>query len=259
MQKTKAALWEFLQGLGKTFMLPVALLAGIGIAEGLLPLLRGAVTQVDTGGAAASAGQGYGGQQGPPHIGWRLAALRRRRDVWVPVVMLGALVGYATVGALTTDPRLAADAVVLQSLSRDELAAMRWVAAETVPRSRFLLVTGAGWPWDKTSEWFPALTGRMSVATVQGSEWLPNHGYDHQVRLHAWAQGCSVQAAACTERWMLETGTPFTHVYVPKLRRGQCCGSLLGSLLQDPRYQLVYDGPGAMILARVPEPLRAGQ
>ena len=57
---------------------------------------------------------------------------------------------------------------------------------------------------------------------------------------------------------MLETGTPFTHVYVPKLRRGQCCGSLLGSLQQDPRYRLVYDGPGAMIVARVTEPPLAG-
>ncbi len=35
MQKTKAALWEFLQGLGKTFMLPVALLAFCGIMLGV--------------------------------------------------------------------------------------------------------------------------------------------------------------------------------------------------------------------------------
>ncbi|MGW4236149.1 maltose/glucose-specific PTS transporter subunit IIBC [Streptomyces sp. NPDC004749] len=35
MQKTKAALWEFLQGLGKTFMLPVALLAFCGIFLGI--------------------------------------------------------------------------------------------------------------------------------------------------------------------------------------------------------------------------------
>ncbi|MGW5782805.1 maltose/glucose-specific PTS transporter subunit IIBC [Streptomyces sp. NPDC003757] len=35
MQKTKAALWEFLQGLGKTFMLPVALLAFCGIMLGI--------------------------------------------------------------------------------------------------------------------------------------------------------------------------------------------------------------------------------
>lgn len=35
MKKTKAALWEFLQGLGKTFMLPVALLAFCGIMLGV--------------------------------------------------------------------------------------------------------------------------------------------------------------------------------------------------------------------------------
>ncbi|MFJ4923009.1 maltose/glucose-specific PTS transporter subunit IIBC [Streptomyces sp. NPDC088725] len=35
MKNTKAALWEFLQGLGKTFMLPVALLAFCGIMLGL--------------------------------------------------------------------------------------------------------------------------------------------------------------------------------------------------------------------------------
>jgi PTS system maltose and glucose-specific IIC component len=35
MKKTKSALWEFLQGLGKTFMLPVALLAFCGIMLGI--------------------------------------------------------------------------------------------------------------------------------------------------------------------------------------------------------------------------------
>ncbi len=180
--------------------------------------------------------------------------LARRRRLWVPVVALGSLVCYAIVGALTTDPRLTADAVVLQSLSREERLAMRWVTAESVPRSRFLLITGAGWPWDKTSEWFPALTGRVSVATVQGYEWLPDKGYERQSAIHAAAQACAGQDAACTERWINDTRISVTHVYVPKLRRGQCCWSLLGSLQQDPRYQLVYDGPGAVIFARVGEP-----
>ena len=35
VKKKKATFWEFFQGLGKTFMLPVALLAFMGILLGL--------------------------------------------------------------------------------------------------------------------------------------------------------------------------------------------------------------------------------
>jgi hypothetical protein len=42
-------------------------------------------------------------------------------------------------------------------------------------------------------------------------------------------------------------------VYLAKTPNGQCCATLLDSLLQDPRYRMVYDGRGATIFTWSPD------
>jgi 4-amino-4-deoxy-L-arabinose transferase-like glycosyltransferase len=59
----------------------------------------------------------------------------------------------------------------LRSLSADARGAMEWVATETDPDASFAVVSGWHWALDAEAEWFPALTGRQSVTTVQGTEW----------------------------------------------------------------------------------------
>jgi len=44
-------------------------------------------------------------------------------------------------------------------------------------------------------------------------------------------------------------GLKFSHIYVPKPTRLPCCAELVGSLQSDSRYELIYDGPGALIFA----------
>ena len=58
---------------------------------------------------------------------------------------------------------MAGEASFLVSLSSDERTAMAWVARETPTASRFLLVPDTGWETAETIEWFPVLTGRVSV------------------------------------------------------------------------------------------------
>ena len=66
----------------------------------------------------------------------------------------------------------------LRSLPANEREAMDWIAANTPKESKFILLTGeTSWEIDSTSEWFPALTGRTSLVTVQGTEWLPEGIY----------------------------------------------------------------------------------
>lgn len=60
----------------------------------------------------------------------------------------------------------------LRALGADEREAMSWVAAETDPDARFLVISGAPWVIDAESEWFPVLARRESIGTVQGYEWL---------------------------------------------------------------------------------------
>ncbi|MDQ3701754.1 MAG: hypothetical protein M3442_12660 [Chloroflexota bacterium] len=209
--------------------LPIALLVGIGVADLLLPALRR-----------------LGAQTPPaPHVPhWA--------PQWVPALVLVLLLCYATVAALTRDRRLGSETWYMVSLSKDERAAMRLVADAPPHSSRFLVITGAAWPTDKTSEWFPALTRQMSVVTAQGYEWLPGGVFEQRADAYAEAQACAQQDVSCLERWAAKTGTAFTYIYVPQPGPGQCCTTLplLTSLRTEPRYLVVYDAAGATIATR---------
>ena len=209
--------------------LPVAMLAGIGLADVLLPALRGLV--------------------GP----WNARPITLR-DLTAgrAALILGGGVLLASLAAASNDDHLGGENVFLVPLSPDERAAMRWVAAETPPDSRFLLVTAGVWPADKQSEWFPVLARRPSVATVQGYEWVPGGAFARLVEAYDEVQtgGCSATDSACLDRWSAEHGIAFTHVYVPNTPRGQCCDRLRRSLANDSRYVTLMDGPGAAIFAR---------
>jgi len=56
-------------------------------------------------------------------------------------------------------------------LNIDDREAMQWVRQNTPPGARFLLITGKEQPLgDLAQEWFPVLSGRQSLTTIQGLE-----------------------------------------------------------------------------------------
>jgi len=247
---------------------PLGLLAGVGMAQGLVPLALGAGRDRALGaerGRSASPGGGCApaaatteprppAAAGPKAV--RSAALCAADRRWRPLLLGGAVVfllTYATAGAALglTGP--------LGALGADERAAMAWIAQGTPPTSRFAVVTGDRWAGDRSSEWFPALTDRVSVATVQGYEWLGGGAFRAQTTRYDALQACARQTADCLEAWRAASGTPFSHVYVakrpvvqfvPGAADDDCCAVLRASLAADPRYQRVYDGPGAAVFVR---------
>src|SRR5487761_1509650 len=110
-------------------------------------------------------------------------------------------------------------------------AAMVWAADNTPRKSRFLVVptapSAAQEPigeQDWVSEWFPALTGRRSVATVQGREWLPD--FAETVSSDDKLSVCAQRDAACLDSWASKSGRSFDYVYLPKAASAdgaQCC------------------------------------
>jgi hypothetical protein len=176
------------------------------------------------------------------------------RQEWVPRLVLAALLLYATTSALLRTTGLGGEAPLLVGLSKDERAAMSWVAKQTPPESRFLVVPDSGWEAAKTAEWFPLLAQRRSVATVQGTEWLPAGRFDHQVWAYQGAYECGYRTADCLDMWSTETGIEFTYVYFARSGSEQCCWTLTSSLNLDPRYQIVYQSKGATIFRRVDGP-----
>jgi len=221
---------------------PVSLLAGIGVARVLQPLLVSG--QPMAGAAPADAHLGRDGG-----MAWGQMLVVGRRHALAAAVT-GFFVVYCTLAAMIRDPDVGAEAATLTSLSGDERDAMRWVAANTPVASRFFVVPEVGWPYDKVAEWFPVLARRQSVATVQGREWLPNGDFTRYVELYRTAQACGGRTTDCLDRWVAASGAAFTHVFIPRAPGGACCGQLSQSLRVDSRYVRVFDGPGAEIFER---------
>ncbi len=216
--------------------IPASLLAGAAVGYVLLPLARGQIRGRITSAPMVSKADR-----------WR-ETLHTRFTHWLPVLIPVVLVCYAAATALTLDPSRSTAAGLLVGLSPAERSAMRWVAASTPPGSSYLVVAPQTWAANKTGEWFPVLTNRKSVATVQGSEWLPNHAFARRVAVDSAVETCAFSSTRCLDR-VRRDGLTFTHVFIGKSPEDPCCAALRTSLRSDPDYRVIYDGPGATIAA----------
>ena len=223
---------------------PVALLAGIGLTDVLMPVVMRPLRGGAWGTEDASADE--------EHLFEGVPTARLLRS-WAPV-LLGAFLWYGTTGALMR----AGETMILTALTPDTRVAMEWARAQTKPESRFLVVSGEAWAVDKTSEWLPVLADRVSVATVQGYEWVSGGVFATRVQQHEAVQGCAYAESACIHEWSKTDAIAFDYLFIPKLPDGSCCAYLSRSLRADPRFRPVYEGPGALImeLRREPTPSR---
>ncbi len=203
--------------------LQVSLLAALGLLEVVFPALARLVERDALPGslnAFLSRGKGR----------WALGYI-------LLVLLVGAILNTQTLGSYV--------------LSREDRSALAWVAANTPPDSRFLSLT-----WQENAmlspllEWFPALSGRTNISTVQGREWLP--GTQHYVvRMEAFPdlQACLYQDETCLEGWAAKYSEPFDHVYLSLGSRPRLSALAL-ALRRSEHYQLVYETPSVLIFAR---------
>lgn len=152
-------------------------------------------------------------------------------------VSLGLLTAYLFVSAQTVARHIANDI----SLTPYDAEAMEWVKTNTSQDGVFLLVTGELPLRDAVSEWFPALTGRVSAATVFGYEWIADPPFASRVRAYNSLQACMYEDADCLERWAKENGVSFDYVLIRNYRAGQFRPAPLQVYLDgDSGFTLVY-------------------
>lgn len=150
------------------------------------------------------------------------------------------------------------------SLTSADQAAFRWVAANTPVDSRFLILTGNMPFSDPASEWFPALSGRESVATIQGHEWDAGSNFNHLLSESYKVQYCINQAPSCLEAWLTENQAEIDYILVRGLtsRMGEALAPIenpLPALLAaDGNYEIVYQAGGITILQKS-NPAQRGQ
>jgi len=131
-----------------------------------------------------------------------------------------------------------------------ERQALTWIVDSTPADSRFLVLTGDAALSDPLSEWFPALTDRVSLVTVQGHEWTPASPLIENMKFYNRAQSCLNEDADCLSGW------DFDYLYMRKVRPQKEGGfqpqvSLLeASLRESSEYSIVYDSDVAVIFLR---------
>jgi hypothetical protein len=134
-----------------------------------------------------------------------------------------------------------------------ESQAMNWIVQNTPSDSLFLILTGDAALSDPLSEWFPALTGRRSIMTVQGHEWTPNSPLRQNLYTYTRAQSCLLGDLQCLSNW------DFDYLYIRKVKpqkdgnTTQHFSLLETSLRSSQEYVIAYESSTAVIFAISPQ------
>ena len=213
---------------------PLAMLIAICLTKMVLPMWRKPAS-AHPAAALAQAQDGGSARGRLVHV----QGLLPKAAVALFMVYISTL---AVKGALNAEPSL------LLGLPKETRDTMAWVATNTPKDSKFLVVTGGDWWGDRTSEWFPALAKRPSLATPQGYEWFGKEAFAVREAEYWELQGCWWQDVDCLEDWAEEADVDFTHVYVVQ----GCCESLETALRESFDYSVIYDPQPAAIFLRHP-------
>ena len=219
------------RGAANYVSVPMAILAAVGLLDLLLARLLGVPGELDAA------------------PGWPSGILRRNATRLV----LGGALTLGMISALVAPYSLSP----MAALSAADREAMAWSRMSLPAEARVVVVSGRPWFEDATAEWFPYLADRVSVATVQGYEWLGSAAWQRQVDLAADLATGANDTVGALEEWAAKYEVTFDHVYLPKGRLGgalasdDCCSALRRIVRDSADFLVVYDGPGATIARRL--------
>jgi hypothetical protein len=136
--------------------------------------------------------------------------------------------------------------------------AMSWVQKNTPADSRFLVLTGTNSiSCDMVLEWFPALTDRQSIYTVQGTEWTKGADFTSYVESTYAVQQClRTGDISCLDSVIDRSEYDF--LYIDKMPRENCrhvnlpnaTFYFVESLQKEKSVDLVYKSPDVDIFSR---------
>lgn len=181
--------------------------------------------------------------------------LKNKTRIPLGLVVLGYFSILGLVNAQLCSLKLVDNSV----LSQAERQALTWVSNNTPSSSRFLVMT---WQEDASIspilEWFPALTGRVSISTVQGREWLPGiQNFTARWLYFPDLQECLYKDLPCVNAWLTKMEEApinyllFTLSSPTDAGEQERSSSLLVSVQQSKNYGLVYDSPDVVIYQRL--------
>lgn len=219
--------------------IPLAMLAAIGLIDVVFVALAALGRRVTSAGSASAAGAGVESSD-------TITPVERNVSIYLLLYLIFSTYQFG----------LQLSTATLYAPDRE---AMNWVRSNTPSEARFLVLTGTtSVSCDSVLEWFPALTGRRSLYTVQGTEWTEGPNFKDYVRSTYGVQRCmSSDDPACLASEI--NPATYDYVYVSRLLRVDNCRPLgfqrsfpffLEHLRADPGLDAVYETDGVVIFDR---------
>jgi 4-amino-4-deoxy-L-arabinose transferase-like glycosyltransferase len=141
------------------------------------------------------------------------------------------------------------------ALRQSAYNAMNWVKQNTPEDSHFVVLSGsASVACDSVAEWFPAVSGRQSLFTVQGTEWTKSDDFKPFIREAVELQMCSRGTPDCVDG--LVGASEYDYVYLSKGIQVDNCEPLplavgfsyfVESVHSDLRYEIVYENDDVLV------------
>lgn len=147
------------------------------------------------------------------------------------------------------------ESVDMNGLTRDEEQDLVWIRTNTSIDSEFVVLSSSKiWQYDHVAEWFPTITGRKSVNTVQGSEWLNRGNYTQKLSEYNQLKRCYYEYEGCVTKWLDDTNLKADYLIVVKSPCSDahpfCSNSMMLNLKNDKDYQIVYDSASATVFKK---------
>jgi hypothetical protein len=184
----------------------------------------------------------------------RLANENTRRQNWSAKLLLAYFLLYLLAGSYLYMLNISTI-----FLSKAHQTAMAWIKENTPPDSRFILLTpGSDYPMrDPIQEWFPALTERISLTTMQGQEWTLGPNFAQTTTENRKLQACATQEIKCLENQYIFSSQKVDFIYISKSLDGQQCVAeescdgakqFIKSAKSTQQFRSIFENSTALIL-----------
>jgi hypothetical protein len=112
----------------------------------------------------------------------------------------------------------------------------------------FYPAAGAGRYWwnDFAAEWFPALTSKANLTTVQGYEWVAGE-YQKRVDEYVELRTCSETGPVCVADWESRNAIRVNYLVIGQITARQ---DFLENFIQHENYRIAYTGEDYLVLAK---------
>jgi hypothetical protein len=131
--------------------------------------------------------------------------------------------------------------------------ASEWIRSHTQAEDKFLVMTGVeGVLDDPVNEWFPVLTERQSITTVQGAEWLGNNIFVKKLPLLREIQRCktNISPLQCADTLANTMDIEYDYImYVFSDQQDRSNTAL--DVYEFSEFQVVYSSSDVLVLMRI--------